>query len=263
MSFEGVRGRLRHWRTRLPKDTDLRDTNTYELVDRFFFSLKPLFPVDLEATPPRLNFQETFSCVLATASGLRPEGCELPDLPYDQPFDDGVITYPAAPSGYVLKSHPLLREIPGGIVAATFDERVVLESRSIANTSASLYIADQCDFPNAVTQETYYFTGAGENQQLVATSCFQDTVVRTDWLRANQTSANLVAASKGRAYGQFYVQALQVELATGLWAGTTDVWVRVLDDGRSIVDTTDFTAHIAEISLFKARRSRRAAPQLL
>jgi hypothetical protein len=272
MSYDALSARIRHWRTRLPKTSDLRDTRRYELVDRVIFTQKPFFPVDLREAPPVLNQELTYTCALNTPTGPRVEFCSYLPTPYETVYDDpeGFFSVAAAPSGYMIRSYPLLRDPEGGrpgnnLVYPLFpQERVILESRSIGNTTASLGFSS-CENPNAVTQETYTFIGAGENQVLVATNAFQDTIIRTDWFRINQTSPNRIAASQGRAYGEFIIQPLQVEFATGLWAGTTDVWMRTLDDGRGLLDlgALDNGSHFSEVSFFKARSNRRMMPQLL
>jgi hypothetical protein len=271
MSYDATSARMRHWRTRLPKTADLRDTRRYELVDRVVFTQKPFFPVDIREAPPLLNQDVTYTCALNTPTGPRGEFCGVvQDVPYEETYDDpeGFFSYVASPSGYMIRSYPLLRDPEGGrpgnnLVFPLFPkERVILESRSIGNTTASLTFS-ACEYPNAVTQETYTFIGAGENQVLVATNCFQDTIVRSDWFRVNQANANRIAASQGRAYGLFIIQPLQVEFATGAWAGTTDIWMRTLDDGRGLFDLTDPSSHVSEVSFFKARSNRRMMPQLL
>lgn len=266
MSFEATSGRLRHWRTRLPKEADLRDTRTYELVDILYFSQKPAFPVDTRTTPLRFNAEETYTCALNTSSGERNEGCSIGGeaLPYAEPYDEpgGTFSFAASPSGYMIRSYPLLRELPGGLTVNAFPERVILECRTVGNTTASLGFSS-CEYANSVVQETYTLIGAAENQVLVASNSFQDAIVRTDWLKANQATPNRIAASRGWDVGEFLIQPLEVEFATGPWAGTTDVWMRSLDDGRGILDTSDFTSQVSQMFLYKARANRRVIPGAL
>ena len=257
-TFDGVSGRMRHWRSRLPHEADLRDTIHYTLLDRFAFVSKPDFVVD--AAQEIYNGELTLSCVAAATSGPRPEGCTFEGEPdsYDDKLDLGYQGwFPSSPSGYVVKSYPILRFDASGALQALYPERVVVETRNIANTRASTEPSD-CQHPNCVVQETYTFSGAASNQHLIAATVFNDVFIDNGVFATNQSPELLLDSCSFRhPYGALYYLPLDVELATGPWADATDVWVRHYNTGNSSFSVPTPMDQIREVFVFRASASRR------
>jgi hypothetical protein len=294
-AFDGISARIRHWRSRLPQTADLRDTFDYQLLDRFYFVSKADFVID--PATGETNAERTYSCVCPTASGQRDGefdingGCRRNDdasgepIPYDlryptnqncsaqpdpPPFPPGACTLnpprfdeAAMPSGYVIKSYPILRYDGEGRLVAQFDEQAVVETRHVQNVPVTNNWFGDCDRPAAVTQETYTFLGAGPSQQLVASTAFNDTPVAYRDFAVNVD----LRPTRRRYFNQDYVLALDVEEATGFWHRATDVWVRHYnrdgtEDGPPF-DTILPTDDVREVSVYTARASRRSVPGLV
>lgn len=291
-AYDGISGRIRHWRSRLPQTADLRDTFDYFLLDRFYFVSKPSFVIDPETG--ETNAERTYSCVCPTSSGARNGefkffgGCRMDDdtsglpIPYDEryyrnsscappntfpptsctrlpPFSDS----PAMHSGYTIRSYPILRQNEAGDrLVAQFDERVVVETRYLQNVPVALEEV-VCEYPQAVTQETYTFLGAGPSQQIVGTAVFNDSIVGTRDFSDNTD----ISSVRRRYFGQDYTLTLDLEEATGFWHRATDVWVQHYNrDGTEaggsfpiILPTDD----VRVVSVYTARSSRRSLPGLV
>jgi len=258
-AFDGISGRIRHWRTRLPAEADLRDTTRYQLLDRFAFVSRPSFVIDAETGAT--NGEATYACTNMTTSGDRPEGCAVPS--YDSVGFESGTWYPASPSGYVVRSYPILRFDGSGALQALYDERVVVETRNIANTPAAIETSD-CANANCVVREIYTFTGAGRNQHLVGSTLFNDARISNAVFAINQSSAGLNDACSFRdPYGELYYLPLDLELATGSWAGATDVWVRHYNTGNLSTDFPTPLDQVREVFVFRAEASRRPLPGLV
>jgi len=259
-AFDGISGRIRHWRTRLPSEADLRDSLRYQLVDRFAFVSRPDFVVD--ADTGATNADRTLACTVTAPSGDRPDGCPVESFDTAD-FVDGA-WFPAAPSGYVVRSYPILRFDGTGALQALFPERVVVETRNVANTLASVELPDDCVNPNCVVQETYTFTGAGRNQHLVGSTLFNDARISNAVFAVNQGTAGLNDACSFREpYGDLYYLTLDVELATGPWAGATDIWVRHYNTGNLSTDFPTPLDQVREVFVFRADSIRRPLPGLV
>lgn len=294
-SFDAVSGRIRHWRSRLPQQADLRDTFEYELVDRFYYVSKQDFVID--PATGETNAERTYSCVCTTSSGTRDGefefngGCRRDDdasgdpLPFDRlvttnsfcsaqpdppPYPEGSCTLAperfwlsAMPSGYVIKSYPILRYDDAGRLVAQFDEQVVVETRNVQNVPVASTWFGGCVNPVAVTQETYTFLGAGPSQQLVASTAFNDTIVSYRDFDVNVE----LRPTRRRYFGENYTLTLDVEEATGFWHRATDVWVKHYnrdgtEDGPPF-DTILPTDDVREVSVYTARASRRSLPGMI
>jgi hypothetical protein len=263
MAFDIVTNRLRYMRNRLPPQADLRDSNQVELIDKFFFVSKPTFVVDFDSG--ETNADRTLSCIVTTSSGPRAAGCpggvshDLPvkitPAPPTQPY-----WLPASPSGYVVKSYPILRNDAAGALQALYPERVVVETRNVGNSRVGTESKNNCNNTNAILQETYYFTGASPNQVLVATFGAYDVSLQNDVFAINQTDPDLFAATQPRSYGPQYIITLDIEVATGPWAEATDVWIRHFNTGNLPTDPALPTDTVREVYVYKARSSRRPLP---
>jgi hypothetical protein len=293
-AFDGVAGHIRHWRSRLPQTADLRDTFDYYLLDRFYYVSKPGFVID--PATGETNAERTYSCVCPTASGARDGefnfygGCRRNDdtsglpIPFDQryttnSFCSPPLTFPPAsctprppqfdlpamPSGYTIRSYPILRlDAEGERLVAQFDERVVVETRYLQNVPVTTLASfDTCRYPDVVTQETYTFLGAGPSQQLVGSVVFNDSIAGTRDFSDNAD----ISPVRRRYNGTDYVLPLDVEEATGFWHRATDVWVKHINrDGTEaggssppILPDDD----VRVVSVYTARASRRSMPGLV
>lgn len=295
-TFQGISARIRHWRNRLPPGADLRDVYDYHILDRFYYVSLPEVIIDRETG--ETNLERTYSLVAATSSGqrdgrffeeggcranddasglpvpydarLRPKVCSPPDPYFPPPWPPGScftldprLDAPAMPSGYVVKSYPILRTDTTGELAALFQEQAVVETRNILNVPVSVRWPGDCGLPSAAIQETYHFIGASPAQRLVAHVARNDTFAPSIAYAQNQE-----LLFKGRRYfGLDYVWPADIEVASGPWAGATDVWVRHFNSLASETTTSsvapDPLDEVREVTVYRAQNSRRSIPGLV
>lgn len=219
-NYKTVGGRLRHYRYRYPNAVDVRQTTNIQVVDRFFYTDRPEYVVDMATGTT--NEELTWRCVVRTGSGLRPPDCARPEVDYGDRLEDEDtgLFYTPSPSGYEVASYPILRYNTDGFLAALFEERVVVETRNVCNSPIALN-PSTCDLPNVVIQETYTFSAPSAKQQLRGTVTLNDAAFVND-----KFYDALPGVTNGFRYSPQYIMNLDLEVATGGWQDATSVWVR-------------------------------------
>lgn len=285
--FDRIGAQIRHFRNRLPRGADLGETNDFELMDRFYFVSLPDIVID--RTTGQTNVERTYSCVATTSSGQRDGefrangGCRMDDddsgdpvnyderipqrrcegfseVPCDPSFcvtEPPQFDWPATPSGYVVKSYPILRYDTTGELAALFPEQAIVETRNIINVPVST-VSGNCLYPPATFQDTYTFIGASPAQRLVVNTAVNFYLADTGAYAVNDGLLNRVRRNNGAEH----IYACDVELASGPWSSATHVWVKYFASGTSD-EVPDPLNDVREVSVYRAVASRRAIPGLI